>query len=203
MLFAELVSHAASTFQMVLVRRARECHTQAAPEDLPRATQAASYARGLQTAHTVRIRNPSALCALTGPPPSRGTRVEQPRLISMPRSVLSFRAKAHSATDPEPRDQKLAFSPLMPTNVGIQGRPRAMCRLAAASLRAQHNRSWIPTAHSELVEGRRNQRFMLRQIGLIQHRPSAPLTPLGPQPQGTPRHICIPPLPRLTACAYP
>ncbi len=38
MLFAELVSHAASTLQMVLVRRTRECHTQAAAEDLPRAT---------------------------------------------------------------------------------------------------------------------------------------------------------------------
>ena len=38
MLFAELVSHAVSTLQMVLVRRTRECHTQAAPEVLPRAT---------------------------------------------------------------------------------------------------------------------------------------------------------------------
>ena len=104
MLFAELVSHAVSTLQMVLVRRTRECHTQAAPEDLPRATsglhqeadqaastglstgsglqpaspakarvrngaegaiwsggpnrvtEAASYARGLQTPHTVRTR---------------------------------------------------------------------------------------------------------------------------------------------------
>ena len=38
MLFAELVSHAASTLQMAFVRRTRECHTQAAPEVLPRAT---------------------------------------------------------------------------------------------------------------------------------------------------------------------
>ena len=38
MLFAELVSNAASTLQMVLVRRTRECHTTASPEDLPRAT---------------------------------------------------------------------------------------------------------------------------------------------------------------------
>ena len=37
-MFAELVSHAVSTLQMVLVRRTRECHTQAAPEVLPRVT---------------------------------------------------------------------------------------------------------------------------------------------------------------------
>ena len=38
MLFAELVSHAVSTLQMVLVRCTRECHPKAAPADLPRAT---------------------------------------------------------------------------------------------------------------------------------------------------------------------
>jgi hypothetical protein len=37
MLFAELVSHAVSTLQMVLVRRTRDWHTKAAPDDLPRA----------------------------------------------------------------------------------------------------------------------------------------------------------------------
>ena len=82
LLFAELVSNAASTLQMVLVRRTRECHTQAAPEVLPRATsglhqetdQAApiglSTGSGLQPAFpaqaeiqtplTVRTRNPGA-----------------------------------------------------------------------------------------------------------------------------------------------
>ena len=38
MLFAELVSHAVSTLQMVFVRRTHDWHTKAAPEDLPRAT---------------------------------------------------------------------------------------------------------------------------------------------------------------------
>ncbi len=38
MLFAELVSHAVSTLQMVFVRRMRDWHTQAAPDDLPRET---------------------------------------------------------------------------------------------------------------------------------------------------------------------
>jgi len=82
MLFAELVSNAVSTLQMVLVRRTRECHTTAAPEVLPRATSglhqetdqaaatglstgsglsAASPAKaGVQTPHIVRTRNPGA-----------------------------------------------------------------------------------------------------------------------------------------------
>ncbi len=38
MLFAELVSHAASTLQMVLVHSTRDWHTEAASKDLPRAT---------------------------------------------------------------------------------------------------------------------------------------------------------------------
>jgi hypothetical protein len=69
-----------------------------------RVTEAASYARGLQTPHSVRTRNPSALRALTGPPPSRGTRL------------------ATSA---------LALSPLIPTDVGIQGTTGSLSRLAA------------------------------------------------------------------------
>ena len=82
MLFAELVSHAASTLHMVFVRRTRACHTTAAPEVLPRATsglhqetdqaaptglstgsglQPASPAKaGVQTPHIVRTRNPGA-----------------------------------------------------------------------------------------------------------------------------------------------
>jgi hypothetical protein len=47
-----------------------------------RVTEAASYARGLQTPHNVRTRNPSALRALTGPPPSRGARVATCALLS-------------------------------------------------------------------------------------------------------------------------
>ena len=120
MLFAELVSYAVSTLQMVLVRRTRECHTTASPEDLPRATSglhqetdqaaqtglstgsglsAASPAKaGVQTPHSVRTRNPSALRALTGPPPSRGTRVE----------------KALSAHPDERRDQGRTANRVLP-----------------------------------------------------------------------------------------
>jgi len=94
---------------------------------------------GVQTPHNVRTRNPSALRALTGPPPSRGTQL----------ATLA-----------------LALSPLIPTNVGIQGRTRSLSRPAASNLRTQHTRSRIPTPHPEPVEGRRNERFMLRKIGL-------------------------------------
>ena len=51
-------------------------------------------------------------------------------------------------------------SPPIPTNVGIQGRPRHLSQVAASSMRLQHNRSWIPTPHPELVEGRRTERLV-------------------------------------------
>ena len=38
-----------------------------------------------------------------------------------------------------------ALSPLIPTNVGIQGEPRVVSELTASTLHPQHNRSWIPT----------------------------------------------------------
>ncbi len=82
-----------------------------------RVTEAASYARGLQTPHEVRT--------LT-----------------------------------------LALSPLIPTKVGIQGRTRSLSRLAASIPHTQHIRSRIPTPHPEPVEGRRNERVMLRKISL-------------------------------------
>ena len=114
MLFAELVSNAVSTLQMVFVRRTRACHTQAAPEVLPRVTnglhqetvQAAPTGlstgsgpqpafpaqAGIQTPHTVRTRNPSALRALAGPPPSRGTRVEKALSLLIPTRTSGSRA---------------------------------------------------------------------------------------------------------------
>ena len=62
-----------------------------------RVTEAASYARGLQTPHNVRRRNPSAPRALTGPPPSRRMRLATPALA--PRSS---RRKSGSRADVEP-----------------------------------------------------------------------------------------------------
>ena len=55
-----------------------------------------------------------------------------------------------------------ARSPLIPTKVGIQGGRRTLSRLAASTLRTQHTHSRIPTHHPERVEGRRNERYLLR-----------------------------------------
>jgi len=154
--FAWLVSNVASTLGMIFNRTTRDWHTDEAeddqlptPNDLTEETRqaeptglstgsgpsAASPAKaGVQTPHEVRTRNPSAPRALTGPPPSRGMRLATPALVF----------------------------PLIPTKVGIQGGRRTLSRLAASNLRPQHTRSRIPTPHPEPVEGRRNDRFMLR-----------------------------------------
>jgi hypothetical protein len=84
---------------------------------------AASPAKaGVQTPHNVRTRNPSAPRALTGPPPSRGMRLATPAF---------------------------AFSPLIPTKVGIQGGRRTLFCLAVSSLHTQHTSSWISAPHPE------------------------------------------------------
>jgi hypothetical protein len=96
--FAWLVSNVVSTCRTIFNRNTRDWHTDRAEEDqrptpndltqeifpaettgLPTGSgpSAASPAQaGVQTPHEVRTRNPSALRALTGPPPSRGTRVD-------------------------------------------------------------------------------------------------------------------------------
>ncbi len=159
MLFAELVSHAASTLQMVLVRRTRECHTKASHEDLPRATSGNPFKEtdqaeptglstgsgllaafpakaGIQTPREARTNNSSALRALTSPPPSRGTRVDR----CAPRSLLSFRAKAQRAADLGERRRLGAIwsgGPNRGANAGTPGATRApsprSCRRTSAS----------------------------------------------------------------------
>ena len=52
MLFAVLVPDAVSTLQMVLIRRTRDWHTKAAPENLPRATNGNSIKETDQAAPT-------------------------------------------------------------------------------------------------------------------------------------------------------
>ena len=134
MLFAELVSRAVSTLQMVCVRRTRECHTKAAPADLPRAT--------------------------TGISIKEADRAE-PTGLSTGSVAHAFPAKAGIQPARSARSQQsAALSPLMSTNVGIQGRPCTLSRLAASSPRLQQIRSWIPTPHPELVEGRRTERLV-------------------------------------------
>ncbi len=105
---------------------------------------AASPAKaGVQTPHGVRTSNSSAPRTRTGPPPSRGIRLATP---------------------------ELAFFPLIPTKVGIQGGGQTLSHLAASILRPQHTRSWIPAPHPEPVEAHRNERLtvlMPRQFRLI------------------------------------
>ena len=137
MLFAELVSHAASTLQMAFVRRTRECHTTAAPEVLPRATSGL-HQEADQAA-------PTGLSTGSGLQPA-------------------FPAQAGIQTPLTVRTRKL--SPLIPTNVGIQGELPTLSHLAASSLHTRANRSRIPTAHPEPVEGRRIEWFRLRDIRL-------------------------------------
>ena len=159
--FCWLVSNLVSTLATIFNCHTRDWHTDAAqddqlptPNDLTEETRqaeptglstgsgprAASPAKaGVQTPHEVRTRNPNAPRALTGPPPSRGM-----RLATLAR----------------------ALSPLIPTNVGIQGRTRSLSRPAASIVHTRRTRSRIPTPHPERVEGRRNERVMLRKIGL-------------------------------------
>ncbi len=131
--FCWLVSNVVSTLATIFNRHTRDWHTDDAqddqlptPNDLTEETRqaeptglstgsgpsAASPAKaGVQTPHEVRTSKPSALRALTGPPPSRGTRLATPAR---------------------------ALSPLIPTNVGIQGGRRTLSCLAASTPHTHH-----------------------------------------------------------------
>ena len=102
--FAWLVSNVVSRSRAIFNRRPRDWHMDAAQEvQLPRPNDITQETRqaeptglstgsglkpaspaqaGVQTPHDVRTRNPSALRALTGPPPSRGTRLATRPLLS-------------------------------------------------------------------------------------------------------------------------
>ena len=128
--FCWLVSNVVSTCRTIFNRNTRDGHTDAAHEDqlpLPSdLTQEALQAEptglstgsglkpaspaqaGVQTPHDVRTSNPSALRALTGPPPSRGTRVDacaqlSPVIPGEGDSAALSRRSAAKAEDPEPR----------------------------------------------------------------------------------------------------
>ena len=72
---------------------------------------------------------------------------------------------AHRA-DTQPWGNAQALSPLIPTNVGIQGGRRTVSHLAASIPYTRGNRSRIPTAHPEPVEGRQNEWSRLHKIRL-------------------------------------
>ena len=131
--FCWLMSNVASFLGLILHRNTRDWHTDDANEDqLPTPNDLTQDARqaeptglatgsglqpafpaeaGIQTPHEVRTSNSSAPRALTGPPPSRGTRLA-----------------THA----------LALSPLIPTKVGIQGRARNLSFIAAPTPHTHH-----------------------------------------------------------------
>ena len=141
LLCVSLVQGAASTLKMIFVRKTRDWHTGSAREALPQATSS----------------NPTPGTNI-GPPGSRPAVDAQRRTHSTQRDGggLSIRTPVipaearHPGLDPgeelEPRSDTLALSPLMPTHVGIQGRPRPLSRLAASRQRTHHNRSGIPAS---------------------------------------------------------
>ncbi len=182
--FVWLVSNVASLFGMTINRNTRDWHTDAAHENqLPTSNDIQKEAKTTQPSFSGKAagRIPGipvvstqgtatySLCATNQDARhkaehdsigadvltiwKRGTRV--PGEGQDPVSVQRALAQATS------------LSPLIPTNVGIQGEPRVLSELAASTPHPQQNRSWIPTPHPELVEGRRNERFLLRKLRLI------------------------------------
>ncbi|MEQ1780820.1 MAG: hypothetical protein ABMA14_05635 [Hyphomonadaceae bacterium] len=77
----------------------------------------------------------------------------------------AFPAKA--GIQSERSKQGTVLSPLVPTNVGIQGKSRALFQLPASSLYTHQKPFPNSDPHPELVDGRRNVRFKLREISLM------------------------------------
>ena len=152
MLFAELVSYAVSTLQMVLVRRTRECHTTASPEDLPRATgglhqethiSQPSFS-GKRAARIPRIPVATTQGTTTHSHATQNQDArDKPKHDSVivlqtgsgPSAASPAKAGIQSARNARSGNRQ-TLSPLIPTDVGIQGTTRSLSRLAA-SIRAR------------------------------------------------------------------
>ena len=133
-----LVLGLASTLQMILNRRPRDWHTRATHEALPRETSEIS-----ETGTNI------------GPSGSRPAVDAQRRTATLHDHAFTsgsvFRehalpAKAGIQSARTARFQQgTALSPLIPTNVRIQGRSRTLSKPAASIPRTRQDRSWIPT----------------------------------------------------------
>ena len=137
LLCVSLAHHAASTLQMILVRCMRDWHTEASPDDLPRETSGTQLQDPAQAEPTglFLATRPSALLSREGGEHGlRDARI----------SLLSFRAEARSAADPEPRRHAHSLSSRKPQS-GYPGPiyPRAS---------SQNGSRLAP--HPEPVEGR-------------------------------------------------
>ena len=159
--FAWFVSNVVSMFRTIFYRPTRDWHTSAAgevqptPNDLTQETlqaeptglstgsglKPASPAQaGVQTPHNVRTRNPSALRVLTGPLPSRGTRVATSRASKQRACALPAHADECRHTG--------RMAPLVPP---------------CSFIPAHASKPFLDSdSHPELVEGRRNERCALR-----------------------------------------
>ena len=163
--FCWLVSNVVSTCRTIFNRPIRDWHTDETHEDqLPTPSDLTEETR--QAA-------PTGLSTGSGPraASSREARVRNGAEGAIwsggPNRVTEAASYARGLQTPhEVRTPTLALSPLIPTKVGIQGRTRSLSRHAASIPHTQHTRSRIPTPHPEPVERRRNERVMLRKIGL-------------------------------------
>ncbi len=148
--FLWLVSNVVSTCRTIFNRNTRDWHMDAAQEvqlpklsDLTQETRqaeptglptgsgpsAASPAQaGVQTPHDVRTRNPSALRALTGPPPSRGTRVDA---CAPPSGVIPGEGATHRRPGTQGRHAPLVI-------------PEAAQRLSGTHSSAIEFAKWFP-----------------------------------------------------------
>ena len=153
--FVWLVSNVVSTLRTIFNRPTRDWHTGRAEEGQR------------PTPNDIHKRN------LLGPPGSRPAVGAQRRNTTLPDQAHQPILRDDRRSAPIPQDERGSFkrngkealilssaqsvrpskgerrltalSPLMPTNVGIQGRLRTLSEPAASSLHPQQSRSWIPT----------------------------------------------------------
>ncbi len=160
LLCVSLVQGAVSTLKMIFNRKTRDWHADHAREALPQATSSNQFQDHLSQPSFSDKRN--ARIPRIPVASSRGTTMYSPAAYNRnarhkaahdsvsvaqctPLSPV-IPAEARQREELEPRSDTLALSPLMPTHVGIQGRPRPLSRLAASRQRTHHNRSGIPAS---------------------------------------------------------
>ena len=137
--FAWLVSNVGSMFGMVINRNPRDWHTDAAgegqlptPNDLHQEINLAENTGA--SLQALMVSSTRSVC----PSNHEGVLTAGSEF-----NEHAFPAKA--GIQSERSKQGTVLSPLMPTNVGIQGKWRALFQLPASSLYTHQNRSRIPT----------------------------------------------------------
>ncbi len=162
-----LVLGLASTLQMILNRRPRDWHMRATHEALPRETSEIHAPKSILRddrrcasipQDEARERSTESRCYTTHKSTEALILRDREAIVSKDGGALTalstgsvfpehaFPAKAGIQSARTARFQQgTALSPLIPTNVGIQGRSRTLSKSAASIPRTRQNRSWIPT----------------------------------------------------------